>query len=157
MTYDKILQTGTSSAYQRRFGFDKKRRIIIRSSNGVGETISDLQASGIPLCARSRTDWKTGSRPGYKDCLYGEAIQESDQSTSKICKDHRAKLERDSDPSARNFFAKQRSEAWLRGENALERSSWNTAMTDCHLKRSCKLIGFWSLKKFGSGFIRMNV
>ena len=156
MTYDKILQTGTSSAYQRRFGFDKKRRIVIKSSNGIGETISYLQAPSIPLCARSRTDWKTGSRPGYKDCLHGEAIREPDQSTSKICKDHRAKLERDSGPSARSFFGK-RSEAWLRGETALERSSWNTAMTVCHLKRSCGLTGFWSLKKPGNGFIQMVV
>ena len=156
MTYDKILQTGTSPAYQRRFGFDKKRRIIIRSSNGVGETISDLQASGIPLCARSRTVWKPGSRPGYKDCLHGEAIQEPDQSTSKICKDHRAKLERYSGPSARSFFGK-RSEAWLRGANALERSSWNSAMTVCHLKRSSKLTGSWSLKKPGNGFVQMVV
>ena len=156
MTYDKILQTGTSSACQRRFGFDKKRGITIRSCYGVGETVSYLQASGIPLCSRSRTDWKTGSHPGYKDCLYGEAIQEPDQSTSKICKDHRAKLERDSGPSARNFFRK-RSEAWLRGENALERSSWNTAMTVCHLKRSCELTDSWSLKRPGNGFMQMVV
>ena len=140
MAYDKIFQTGTSSAYQHSFGFDKKRRIIINCSNGIGETISYLQAPSIPLCVRSRIDWKTGSRAGCEDCLYGEAIQESDQSTSKICKDHRSKLERDRDSSARSLFAK-RSEAWLRGENALERSSWNTAMTGCHRKRSYKLIG----------------
>ena len=154
MTHDKILQIGTSSSYQRCFRIDKKRRILIKCSNGIGETIWYLQAPSIPLCARSGTDRKKDSGPGHKDCLYGEVIQESDQSSSKICKDHWAKLERDNDPSTGSLFAK-RSEAWLRGENAPERSSWNTAMTDCHLKRSCKLIGFWSLKKFG--FIGMNV
>lgn len=156
MTYEKILQTGTSSAYQHCFGFDKKRRIIIRSCNGIGETISYFQAPSLPLCARGRIDWKSGSCPGYKDCFHGEAIQESDQSTSQICKDLRAKLERDSDTSARSPFA-ERSEAWLRGVNALERSSWNTAMTGCHRKRSCKLIGSWSLKKTGNGFMQMII
>lgn len=154
MTHDKILQTGTSSAYKHCVGFNKKRRIFIKCSSGTGETISHLQTPGLPLCARSRTDWETSSRPRYKDCLYGEAIQESDQSTSKICKDNRAKLERDSNPSAGSLFAK-RSEAWLRGENAQERSSWNTAMTGCHRKRSCKFIGSWSLKKSGDWFMQM--
>ena len=156
MTDDKILQTGTSSANQHRFGFDKKRRITIRGSNGVGETISYLQTPSIPLCARSRNDWNTGSCTGYKDCLYSEDIPESDQSTSKICKDHRAKFERNSDPSTRGLSAKW-SEAWLKGESILERSSWNTAMTDCHRKRSCMLIGFWFLKKFGSRFMQITV
>ena len=155
MTHDKILQIGTSSSNQHCFGIDKKRRIYIKCSSGIGETIWSLQAPSIPLCARSGTDRKKGSSPGYKDCLYGEAIQEFDQSSSKICKDHRAKLKRDNDPSAGSLFAKW-SEAWIRGANAADRSSWNTAMTGCHLKRSCKLIGFWSLKKFGGRFIRMN-
>ena len=156
MTYDKILQAGTSSANQYCVGIDKKRRIIIKCCNGIGETISYLQAPSIPLCARSRIDWKTGPRPGCKDCLYGEAIQESDQSTSKICKDHRAKLERDRDSSARGLFEK-RSEAWLRGGNALGRSSWNTAMTGCQLKRSYRLISSWFLKKSGTGFMQIIV
>ena len=141
MTHDKILQIGTSSSYQHCFGIDKKRRLLIKCSNSIGETIWYLQAPSIPLCARSGTDRKKGSRSGYKDCLYSEAIQESDQSSSKICKDHRAKLKRDNDPSAGSLFEK-RSEAWLRAGNAPERSSWNTATTGCHLKRSCKLIGF---------------
>lgn len=156
MTHDKILQTGTSSAYQHCFGLDKKRRIIIRSCNGIGETISYLQAPSLPLCSRGRIDWESSSGPGYKDCFHGEAVQESDQSGSKICKDLWAKLERDSDPSARNPFA-ERSEAWLKGENALERSSWNTAMTGCHRKRSSKLIGFWFLKKAGNRFMQMII
>jgi hypothetical protein len=134
MTYDKILQIGTSSAHQHGFGSDKKRRITIKYSIGTGETIWHLQTSGLPLCTRSRNDWETGSRPGCKDCFYGEAVQEFDQSTSKICKDHRAKPERDSESSAGSLFAK-RSEAWLRGENAPERSSWNTAMIGCHRKK----------------------
>jgi len=157
MTYDKINQSGTSSANKHCFGFDKKRRVIIKCSNDIGETISDLQAPSIPLCARSGTDWEKSSRPGCKDCLYSEALQESDQSTSKIYKDHRSKLERDSGPSAGSLFAKQRSEAWLRGENALKRSSWNTAMTGCHRKRSCKLTGSWSLKKSGNRIMQMIV
>ncbi len=156
MTYDKILQTGKSSAYQHCVDFDKKQRLFIRCSIGIGETISHLQAPGLPLCARGRTDWKKGSSSRYKDCLYGEGIQKSDQNTSKICKDHRAKLERDSDPSARGLSAKW-SEAWLRGENALERSSWNTAMIGYHRKRSCKLIGSWSLKKSGNWFMQVIV
>lgn len=156
MTYDKILQTGTSSANQHCVGIDKKRRIIIKCCNGIGETIWYLQTPSIPLCARSRIDWKTGPRPGCEACLYGEAIQESDQSTSKICKEHRAKLERDCDSSARSLFAK-RSEAWLRGKNALGRLSWNTAMTGCHRKRSCKLTGSWFLKKSGTGFMQIII
>ena len=156
MTHDKILQIGTSSSYQHCFGIDKKRRLLIKCSNSIGETIWYLQAPSIPLCARSGTDWKTGSGSGYKDCLYSEVIQEPYPSSSKICKDNRAKLERDNNPSAGSLFEK-RSEAWLRGGKAPERSSWNTAMTGCHLKRSCKLMCFWSLKKFGSRFIRMNV
>ena len=156
MPHDKILQIGTSTAYQHCFGIDKKRRIHIKCRNGIGETIWLFQASSIPVFTRSGAGRGKGSGPGHKDCLYGEVIQKSNQSRSKICKDHRAELKRDNDPSSGSLFAK-RSEAWIKGENAPERSSWNTAMTDCHLKRSCKLIGFWSLKKFGSGFIGMNV
>lgn len=141
MTYDKIIQAGTSSAYQYCVGIDKERRIFIKCSDDIGETISHLQTPGLPLCVRSTTDWKADSDPGYKDCFYGEVIQESDQGTSKICKEHRAKLERDSNPSAGSFSAK-RSEAWVRVGNVLDRSSWNTAMTDCHQKRSCRLTDF---------------
>lgn len=149
MANDKVLQSGTSPAYQYCVGIDKERRIFIKCSDGIGEAISHLQTPGLPLCARSRTDWKTDSGPGYKDCFYGEVIQESDQGTSKICKEHRAKFERDRNPSAGSLSAK-RSEAWLRGEDALEKSSWNTAMTDCGWKRSYKLIGFWFLKRPGN-------
>ena len=156
MTYDKILQTGTSPTYQCSPGIDKERKFSCESSSGIVREIWYFQAPGLSLRTRGGRDWERGSYSRHKDCFYGKAIQESDQSTSKICKDHRAKLERDSDPSARNLFAK-RSEAWLRGENALERSSWNTAMTGCHRKRSCKLIGSWSPKKSGNRFMRMIV
>jgi hypothetical protein len=156
MTHEKILQPATSSANQHCVDIDKKRSIIIKRCDGIGETISYLQAPSIPLCARSRIDWKTGPSPGCENCLYGETIQESDQSTSKICKDQRPELERDRDSSARGLFAK-RSEAWLKGENALGRSSWNTAMTDCQLKRSYRLIGSWFLKKSGIRFMNIIV
>jgi len=140
MTYGKIIETGTGPAHQYCVGIDKERRIFIKGNDGIGGAIWHLQTTGLPLCPRSGTDWKGDSHTGFKDCLYGEAIQESDRGASKICKEHRAKLERDSDPSAGSLFTK-RSEAWVRGENAQERSSWNTAMTGCHRKRSCKLIG----------------
>ena len=156
MTYDKILQTGKSSAYQHCIDVDKNQGLIIKCGIGISETILHLQAPGLPLCARGRNDWRTGSRARYKDCLYGEGIQKSDQNTSKICKGHWAKLERDSDPSARVLSAKW-SEAWLRRENALEKSSWNTAMIGYHRKRSCKLTGFWFLKKSGKWFMQVIV
>jgi len=156
MTYGKIIKPGASPTYQCRIIIDKERKISCEGSWGTGRRIWYFQAPSLSLCKRGRRDWERGSRSGYKDCLYGEAIQESDQSTSKICKEYRAKLERDSDPSAGSLFAK-RSEAWLRGENVLERSSWNTAMTGCHQKRSCTLIGFWSLKRSGDRVIEMLV
>lgn len=154
MAHDKILQTGTSPAYQYCVGFDKERRIFIKGNGGIGEAISHLQTSGLPLCTRSRSDWKADSGTGYKDCLYGEAIQKPDQGTSKICKEYRAKLKRDSDPSIGSPFAKW-SEAWLRGGNASEESSCNTAMTGCHRKRSGKFISSWSLRGSGNGFMGM--
>ena len=156
MTHDKILQIRTSSPYQHCFGIDKKRRVLIKCSYGIGEAIWYLQAPSIPLCARSGTNRETGSCPGYKDCLYSEVIQEPYPISSKICKDNREKHKRDNDPSAGSLFEK-RSEAWVRRKNALGRSSLNTAMTDCHLKNSCKLIGFWSLKKLESRLIGINV
>ena len=156
MTHGKILEIGTSSAYQYSFGVDKKGRVLIKYRNGIGETIWNLQAPSIPLCARSGTDRETGSCSGYEDCLYSEVIQEPYPISSKICKDKRAKHKRDNNPSAGSLFAK-RSEAWLRRKNAPERSSLNTAMTACHQRRSCKHIGFWFLKKFGSRIIGMNV
>ena len=149
MTHDKILQTRQSSAHQHCLGFDKKRRILIKGSDVIDQKISYLQTSSLPLHTRSRTDWGKGSCPGYKDGLYRKAIQEYDHNPSKICQDHRAKLERDSEPSLRSLFSK-RPEAWLREEKGLEKLSWNTAMTGCHRKRSCKLIGFWFLKRSGS-------
>ena len=148
MTYDKNFQTGKSSAYQHCVDVDKNQGLIIKCGIGISETILHLQAPGLPLCARGSTDWRTGSGAGYKDCLYGESFQKSDQNTSKICKGHRSKLERNSDPSARGLSSKW-SEAWLREENALEKSSWNTALIGYHRKRSCKFTGFWFLKKSG--------
>ena len=156
MTYDKIIKTATCPAYQYGIGFDKERRIFIKGSDGIGKAISHIQTSGLPLYTRSRTDWKADPGTGYKDCLYGEAIQEPDRGTSNICKEYRAKLKRDSDPSTGSPFAKW-SEAWLRGENASEKSRCNTAMTGCHRKRSYKCMGSWFLKKYGNGFMQVIV
>ena len=154
MTYDKIIKPGARTTYQYCVGFDKERRIFIKGSDGIGKAISHLQTSGLPLYTRSRTDWKADSGTGYKDCLYGEAIQEPDHGTSKLCKEYRAKLKRDSDPSTGSPFAKW-SGAWLRGENASEKSSCTTAMTGCHRKRSCTFISSWSLRGSGNGFMGM--
>ena len=146
MTHGKIFKLGTCKAYECCPGVDKERKVSCEGSCGAGRSIQYLQAPSLSLYKRGRRDWKRGSGSRHKDSLYSEVIQESNQGSSKICKDHRAKLERDSDPSAGSLSAR-RSEAWLRGGNALEKSSWNTAMTDCHRKRSCKLIDFWSLKR----------
>jgi hypothetical protein len=156
MTYDKIIKTATCPTYQYGTGFDKKRRIFFKGSDGIGKAISHLQTAGLPLYTRSRTDWKAGSNPGHQDCLYGEAIQEPDRGTSNLCKEYRAKLKRDSDPSTGSPFAKW-SGAWLRGENASEKSSCTTAMTGCHRKRSCKCINSWFLRKYGNGFMHVIV
>jgi len=149
MTHDKIIKPGARTPYQFRTGIDKEREISREGSSGTSRQIRYFPSTSLSLSARGRRDWKAGSNPGHQDCLYGEAIRESDQGTSKICKDHWRKLERDSNPSSSSLSAK-RSEAWLRQGNALERLSWNTALTDCQRKRSCKLIGYWSLKKYGN-------
>lgn len=156
MTHDKIKQYRTSQTDQYRPNIDKRRRIFCKSSSRISRQIWYFQASSLSLYTRGRGDWERGSGSRPKDSLYSEVIQEFNQGTSEICKDHRAKFERNSDPSTRGLFAKW-SEAWLNGESILERSSWNTAMTDCHRKRSCKLIGFWFLKKFGSRFMQITV
>lgn len=149
MTHGKIIKPGARSTYQCHTGIDKEGKISREGSSGTSTQIRYFSSPSLSLSARGRSGWKAGSNPGHQDCLYGKAIQKSDQGTSKICKDQRRKLERDSNPSSSSLSAK-RSEAWLRQGNALERLSWNTALTDCQWKRSCKLIGYWSLKKYGN-------
>lgn len=156
MTYDKIKQYRTSQTYQYRTNIDEGRKIFGKGSNRISRQIWYLQASSLSLCTRGRGDWERGSGPRQKDRLYSEVIQESHQGTSSICKDHRTKLERNSDPSTGSLSAK-RSEAWIKGESVLERSSWNTAMTDCHQKRSCKLMSFWSQKRLGDRAMQMSI
>ena len=156
MTHDKIKQYRTSQTYQYRNNIDQGKKIFVEGSSRISGQIWYFQAPGLSLCTRGRGDWERGCGSRQKNRLYSEVIQESNQGTSKICKDHRAKFERNSDPSIRGLSAKW-SEAWLKGESILERSSWNTAMTDCHRKRSCKLIGFWFLKKFGSRFMQLII
>lgn len=141
MTHDKIFKSGACTTYQCRAGIDEERKILCEGSGDTGWQIRYFQTPSLSLCARSRGDWERGSDPRYKDCLYSETVQESDQGTSEICKDHWAKLERDSHTSTSSFSPK-RSEAWLTEENFLSRSSWNTPLTDCQGKGLSKLIRF---------------
>lgn len=147
MTHDKIIKSGARTTYQCRTGLDKESEISRKGSSGTRRQIRYLSSPRLSLSARGRGDWRRGSNPSHQGCLYGKALQGADQGASDICKDHRRKLERDSNPSAGSLSAK-RSEAWVREENALERSSWNTALTDCQRKRSCTPIGSWSRKKY---------
>lgn len=141
MTHGKIFQHGTRKAHQHSTDFDEARRVSITCGDGTGKTIQYVQAPGLPLCARSRADWGACSGPRPKDSLYSQTLPKSDQSPASICQFYREHSERNSDPSFGSLSAK-RSEAWLRGGNVLERSSWNTAMTDWQQQRSCRLIGF---------------
>lgn len=141
MTDGKIFKPRACKAHQFRTGIDKERKVACEGSDGIGRSILYFHAPGLSLCARSRGGWQRGADSGHKDCLYGETIQESDQGTSEICKDHRSKLERDSHTGATSFSPK-RSGAWLKGENPLKRSSWNTALTDSRGKRLSRLISF---------------
>jgi len=156
MTHDKIKQYRTSQTYQYRNNIDQGKKIFVEGSSRISGQIWYFQAPGLSLCTRGRGDWERGCGSRQKNRLYSEVIQESNQGTSKICKDHRAKLERNSEPSAAGLPAK-RSEAWLKGESVLERSSWNTAMIDCHWKRSCKRIVFWSRRRKGDRVMQMSV
>ncbi len=155
MTHDKDLQHGTCAAYQRSAGFDKAQKVCIRCSDDADQAIQYLQTPSLPLCARSRAEWQASSDSGQKDSFYSQTLAGSDSNTSSIFKFNGQDSERNRNPGAGSLFAK-RSEAWLRGENALERSSWNTAMTGCHRKRSCKLIGSWSLIEFGKGVMKTD-
>ena len=156
MTHEQIQPYRTSQTDQYRFNIDKGRRIFRKGSSRISRQIWYFQASGLPLYTRGRRDWQRGSGSRGKDRFYSEVIEESNQDTSKIRKEYRRKLERNSDASAGGLSAK-RSEAWLTGENVMERSSWNTAMTGCLRKGSCKFISCWSLKRFGSRFMQMIV
>ena len=156
MTHDKIIKSGARTTYQCRTGIDKEGKISREGSDGIGRQIRYLPATSLSLSARGRGDWRRDSNPGHKDCLYGKALQESDQGASNICKDNRTKLERDSNPSAGSLSAK-RSGAWVRGGNVLGRSSWNTALTDCQRKRSCTPIGSWSRKRDGNRIMEIVV
>jgi hypothetical protein len=155
MTYEKILQHATCAAHQRSAGFDKAGRISIKCGDGAGQAILYLKTTGLPLCARSRADWGTGSGPGKKNSFYSQTIQGSDPNASSICKFNRQDSERNSDPGAGSLFTK-RSEAWLRRGDGLEISSWNKALIDCQLKRSYKFIGSWYLIKLGKGVMKTD-
>lgn len=141
MTHGERLKTGTCEAHQHCVDLDKERRVFIKRGHGTGKTIRYLQAPGLPLCARSGTDWQASSGPGEKGSFYSQTFSGSDPSDSSICKFYGKDSERDSDPSIRSFSAK-RSGAWLRGGNVSETLSWNTALTDCQRKRSFRLINF---------------
>jgi len=156
MTHGKIFKYGARGAYERRGGIHKERKVSCEGSNGTGGSIRYFQASSLSLCPRSRGGWERGTGSRYKDGLYGEDTQKSDQGTSEIFKNHWGKLERDSHSSTSSFYPK-RSGAWLKGRNPLRRSSWNTALTDCQGKRLSKLISFWFLTKFGKGVLQNSV
>jgi hypothetical protein len=156
MTNDKIIKPGARTSHQCRSGTNKAGTISRQGSSGTSRQIWYFSAPSLSLCTRGRNDWRKDSDPGHQDCLYGEALQESDQGTSRICKDHRAKLERDSHTSSSSFSTK-RSGAWLRGRNPLENSSWNTALTDCQGKKLSKRTSFSYLTEYGTRVIQKKV
>ncbi len=146
MTYGKITELGTRKADQCRTGIENEEKIFRRSDCDTSGRIRDLPASGLSVCARSGKDRKRSSYSGYKDCLHGEAFHEFDRGASKVCKEHRGKPERNSNASS-GILTEKRSEAWVTGGNAIDRSKRNTSMTDCQRTRSCKFIGSWFLKR----------
>lgn len=156
MTHDEVLRFRASATHQRCIGFDKERGIFVKCGEGTGKAVPYLKASGLPLCARSRTDWERGSDPGQKDRLYRETIAEFDPSASSICPFYRQEPERDSNPGAGSFSSK-RSGAWVRGRDDFGRLSWNTALTDCRKKRSSWLIGSWFLRRCGKRDIGLEL
>ena len=146
MTHDEILKSGTCSAYQCRTGNDQGIQGPCESCEGTCSPIRYFQTPSLSVCPRSRGNRHTGSDSGQKDCLYSQAIPGPDPSSSALCQFHGQDLKRSSGAGPGGLSAK-RSEAWVRQGNAVERLSWNTALTDCQRKRTCKRIGSWSLKK----------
>ncbi len=148
MTHGKILQHGTRAKDKRCLGSDEAQRVFIPCRGSTGKAIQHLQAPSLSLRARSGVDWEADSGSRKEGSLHSQTLSGVDPSTSSICTFHGEDVKRDRNPGAGSFSAR-RSEAWLRGENAFERSSWNTALTGCQRKRRRRLIGCWFRRRLG--------
>lgn len=155
MTNGKILQHRTCSAPQCRFGIDQKIRLACKGNRVAGCPIRYLHAPSLSLCARSGTPGGKGSNSRSKDCFYGQAFSEPDPQATETCKIYWANDKRDG-YSGHGSFSPQGSGEWLKDRNKLKRSSWNTALIDCPLKKWFKYFNSWCLREKGKQAMQTN-
>lgn len=146
MTNGKIFQHRTRSAPQCRLGIDQQTQLSCEGSRGTGCAIRYLHAPSLSLRTRSETHEGTHSSSRSKDCFYSQDVSEPDPPTPETCEVYWADDQRDGYAGHRSF-SPQGSGEWLKDRNKLKRSSWNTDLIDCPLKKWFKYFNSWCLRK----------
>ena len=141
MTHGQIFQHRTRAAYQFCTFTHQKLRHYCPGSYSNGRPIQHLQTTSLPVCSRSKDNWKAYSDSGFKDSLYGQAIPESDPGASATCKENWENIERDCYPGSGNL-SPQWPGAWLKEERLQNRSSLNIVLTACLPRKSFNFISF---------------
>ena len=156
MTYEKIFQHRTGTAYQCCPGIAQATRLCCQGGSSDGIPLWYVQTPGLSLCAPSRGHRQGGFDSGQKDRFHGQAIPEPRRGTSAMCEIHRAKLKRYRHRGS-GGVSLQGSGAWLRRRTLLNRLSWNIALTDSQPTRLPKLTGFWCPRGSGLRVIETKV
>lgn len=141
MRYGEIEQCSESRTAQYCRGIDQAREVNREGYHGIHGPIRDIPEPGIPVCARSKSHWKTGADSGEKNRIYGQAIPEANPGVTAKSEIYGAKHKR-SRYTGSGGFSPQRSGGWLRRRSGSERSNWNTGLTDWQIRKLSKSINF---------------
>ena len=142
MTHETMFQLRACPACQCRIGIDQEAKIAGKCGGGTGSPTRYLQAPGLSLCARSGDHRGNGPDPRAKGDLYGQVVQDADPDAPATGKIYGAelKLRRHAGPGS---LSPQGAGTWPKGETLIEKSSWNTALTDCQPTNLSRPMDSW--------------
>lgn len=148
MTYDQVFQHRARQEDQYGHILSQGIQFSCQGGSGPVSPIWHIEAPGVSLCEGGRVCRQTDSSAGSEGCLHGQTLPKSYAIVTTICSTQGTNIKRSGHPGL-GGFSLQRSEAWKSLGRGFEKSSWNTALTDCQHEKSGKHTRFSSLTKPG--------